>query len=334
MKRYHGLQQQLAILSTYQEWGICWLKDSENIMRAKTEEEVGKAEPLQDSESAKIVNLYCSKIYQRTDTQLIEVLASVIYKMYTAKRADVKILNSTIRSESRKYGKINIELNNFQWQALPPDIKFSYQLFKKQTILYYLIQDYHGGADGRVWLVVNGKGKLAVMKLTKGQGYIDESKRWNAIWDCDTFTKTKVFGNSNAILMPFAFHAYCEKNRVTFRGLNHWKTDHGTIDEILINPEVDVKFDNNQVNSYFNNPKQVAKEAIQVMANKGWIHSDLHWRHVALLPYYDLTNKIWKVRPILIDLTRCEKIKNVADINTVVEDSMNILNDELIKSIV
>jgi hypothetical protein len=37
----------------------------------------------------------------------------------------------------------------------------------KKTSLYYLLEDYHGGADGRVWLACNSSGKLLVLKLSK-----------------------------------------------------------------------------------------------------------------------------------------------------------------------
>jgi hypothetical protein len=96
------------------------------------------------------VNLYCSEFYQRTDPKLIEVLASVISKMYHARRTNVTNFNSTIRDESRKYGEINVNDNTFKWNALPSTIKLSYEQLTIKTRLYFLIQDYHGGADGRL----------------------------------------------------------------------------------------------------------------------------------------------------------------------------------------
>lgn len=55
---------------------------------------------------------------------------------------------------------------------------------------------------------------------------------------------------------------------------------------------------------YFDNPNLAAKEAITEMANKGYEHMDLHWRHVGLLPYENNNNteSTWSVKPILIDL--------------------------------
>jgi hypothetical protein len=38
------------------------------------------------------------------------------------------------------------------------------------------------------------------------------------------------------------------------------------------------------------------------MLAKGWVHDDLMWRHLALLP--EKSGSSWQVKPILIDLTR------------------------------
>jgi hypothetical protein len=167
------------------------------------------------------------------------------------------------------------------------------------------------------------------MKLSKDRTYEEESHRWNRIWGCKTFTK-KIFGESNALFMPFAFHVYFENKTVTFRGLNHWTTYHGTIDNIL-ESEVKVKFDEEQLKEYFSEPLLVAKEAVENMAKKGWMHMDLNWRHVALLPYEDTIRKIWKVRPILIDLTHCKEITET-DIDKAIEESIIILKSELLEA--
>jgi hypothetical protein len=196
-----------------------------------------------------------------------------------------------------------------------------------------LIQDYHGGADGRVWwLICSNSGKLGVMKLSKERTYEDEMIRWNNIWKCNTFT-CKIFERVNALIMPFAFHGYCKEKRVTFRGLNHWTNGHSSVNDILYS-EVSAEFDRGCLSSYFDEPFKAAEEAIREMANQGYIHLDLHWRHVALLPYYIIVNKktqkkLWKVRPILIDLTRCELHSEADGIDQIVADGLQRLQSEL-----
>ena len=73
-------------------------------------------------------------------------------------------------------------------------------------------------------------------------------------------------------------------------------------------------------------------EAITEMANKGYEHADLHWRHVALLPVPPTDNsnsneRLWKVKPILIDLHRVNKISPGQE-EEIITKSMKILSME------
>ena len=109
---------------------------------------------------------------------------------------------------------------------------------------------------------------------------------------------------------------------------------HEDTDKIL-NSEISDKLDNDEFIKYSNDPLLVSREAITEMANDSlYEHADLHLRHVALLPVLSKDNsthnetKLWKVKPILIDIHRVNKI-SPEQIEGVVTKSLEILLMEL-----
>ena len=51
---------------------------------------------------------------------------------------------------------------------------------------------------------------------------------------------------------------------------------------------------------------KVANIAINKCADAGWIHKDIEWRHIALMPVFDENSKIINLLPILIDYEKSE----------------------------
>ena len=76
----------------------------------------------------------------------------------------------------------------------------------------------------------------------------------------------------------------------------------------------------------------VAETAIRTMAEHGYQHDDLEWRHVALLPRppTDETSLLWTVQPVLIDLHRLRRMSDTETVDAVVEASLNILKQRLL----
>ena len=77
----------------------------------------------------------------------------------------------------------------------------------------------------------------------------------------------------------------------------------------------------------------VAREALTTMANKGYKHCDLAWRHVGLLPYKNHSkssrvNTVWSVTPILIDLSDSKKLslREKKNIEKVVDEGLKSLD--------
>jgi hypothetical protein len=135
--------------------------------------------------------------------------------------------------------------------------------------------------------------------------------------------------------MPFAFHIRIADDCIPKFSLpNHWSAT--TSLTANSNDSSDVHENIHKDSIYLlNDPLLVAEIAIKNIAMKGFRHSGIVWRHVALLPYEcsvdEKNNKnVWKLKPILIDLAHVQKlVKGFETTQSVVLEDLNKLKDEL-----
>ena len=212
LKNLYGISTPIGIISTYNEWKICFLHESYDYVISKQSSDCFQV-PVKSLGQKN--TLYTSKVYKYNDLELIEVLAAVTHKMYFSL---VNPPTSLISGEKRKFGKVDKE--RFVWTSLSCK-KLTYDMPPCNTMYFYFIQDFHGGKDGRVWLTVTNCGKVAVCKLSSDRTYDNEANLWNIIWESKlsniVFTTTLL--NANALVMPFIFHGKYDQStsHVTFR---------------------------------------------------------------------------------------------------------------------
>ena len=332
LKYSHGLKAVFGITTTYNEWKICWLHEANNIAEA-TEATSHLFHPSAshniDFQNKEI--LYETKIFKRDDPHLVEALVSVIRKMMMCPvSAPTALLRQSSEPDPRKFGKV--DTTTFSWQMLPSNItKLSYEMIGKGNQYYYLIEDFHGGADGRVWLCINSGGRIGVLKLSGTSSFEHELTAWTDIWNI-AVRRVTVLG-CNALLMPYAFHGCIIDGTIRFRPFFFWHRD--LISTADFNSlEVNADFDLDNIEKYTSDPERAAREALEIMAAKRYIHNDISWRHVALLPVQPATNKPnakWTVTPILID---CNTVRRVDEednltVNQFVDSSLEELRKEL-----
>ena len=327
-----GLLMPIGIMTTYNEWKICWLSSADNIANATTMEDIQNLNvSVTGAEAEDHPKFHETDVFRYDNPALIEALVSAVIKMNNVPIAPTRTILQQDEGGRRKFGCANISSSTFIWSVLPSEVsKLSFELPAPQSKNYYLLQDFHGGADGRVWLSMNGKGRLCVLKFSSSPDLLSgEAKIWNEVWGISARNIRLL--DSPAMLMPFVFHGcILPGNRVGFRPLGSWLSGEFNVDSILNNAEVDADFDRKSVTEYYNDPDKVAREALQVLAHAGYQHNDLHWRHVALLPYKDdvLSSNKWKVRPILIDVCRLTAIDR-KDVESVIHYGLEQLKVEL-----
>ena len=140
----------------------------------------------------------------------------------------------------------------------------------------------------------------------------NEKSRWEEIWNVKAMVVTML--SRSVLLMPFAFHIRYYQDGLQWCSINSWNHRVESLNDDLFFEDV-IKEDeqlmgNPQVQAYLDDPLSVAAEALRHMIMEcGWklMDQEVCWRHVALLP----TNGT--VKPIILDLTRCEKISDIQE---------------------
>eukprot|EP01041_Mallomonas_annulata_P004671 gene4671-9262_t len=151
-----------------------------------------------------------------------------------------------------------------------------------------ILRDYGGVADGRTLLAGSESGHLAVLKfIIPEKGVVDisaialkECLKWNTILDVKDVRLMDMSGHS-VIVMPFAFTSDPE-GKVFKPLLSSYPSDDAG--HLLVETESDIVEMLAKLK-----PSQLALEAIETMVSKGFIHKDVHWRHVGALPSLKMT---------------------------------------------
>jgi hypothetical protein len=322
LKHSHGLRAVFGIVSTYNKWKLCWLADAKTIAESNEETSV----LFLPSEESEFEILYESRTFARDDPHLIEALVSVIRKMVNSPiDPPTQLIRHSINQ--RKFGFVNRE--SFKWSLLPLTLThFNFDTSRSDTSNFYLLEDFHGGADGRVWLCATQKGKLGVMKLSATSEFTHEKEVWTDVWQVSSVRTLQILG-CNALLMPYAFHGGFVEGKLKFRPFGFWNRDNFELEDYN-NLEVSAVFDLDCIAVYTTDPLKAAEEALQKLVDHGYVHRDVHWRHVALLPEppKDVAGK-WTVTPIMIDCSTAVRSTSEDELRNFVPNALNDLLAEI-----
>ena len=208
---------------------------------------------------------------------------------------------------------------------------------------------YGASGDGKVGLYTSKDGSLGVAKfiLPKNTDSTDdemkqwaeeEATRWQDIWDIHV-PVVKMMGRS-VLLMPFLYHIQYDYNRILlWCSLEDWESYKFWKPEKQFNPEKqffkptlisddDALQNDSVLLDWMKCPLSAAKSALHHMiVERGWKLDDdeVSWRHVALMPSSS------PVRPIIIDLTRCERIGSGVDRYEIYKNHVDILKSKMVE---
>jgi hypothetical protein len=235
-----------------------------------------------------------------------------------------------LTTDISKFRYVSTEREEFPpWKTLKHANNIRYKFPTKKTKNFYLLQDYHGGRDGRVWLAAAEHGKqtnnpnisLVVIKFSrygeddkkilssnaieKGRLEVltNESKHWKEIFNIKARVERVL--DQPCIIMPFVFHCKLVKidGEKVIRFVPPYTWDKSKYDILNLNDEVveHALFDKLQYKKYVDDPIIAAKEALIKVLDANYIHNDIKWSHIGLRPHE--VNKKWILTPIMIDLT-------------------------------
>ncbi|KAI3662133.1 hypothetical protein MP638_002119 [Amoeboaphelidium occidentale] len=339
LRNYFNVRFVFGILSTYNKWRVLWFRDTDVAAQEKDKQRydllchTGTANDYSISDKVSVV---MTRVYDHKEQALIELLASVLYKL---NKTPISTPDRFAESH-KKY--VFARKESFVYKSLPDSLlgkdskPFTYKM-PGAASSFFILQYYHRGGDGRVALGCSLMGKLCVLKfLLKKENekelLKEEAKLWDLLWG----TKCRVveIAERFALLMPFCFHIRILGGRPVFCGMSAWNKrlwsgptpvlkDSEVSDFDLVNME--------QFNRYQQSPEQAAEEALKTMISHGKMHSDLKWEHVALCPKYCKETNQYDLHPVLLDLTRIKPFEPIkeADTSRVIQDKITELENKL-----
>jgi hypothetical protein len=295
LRSFHGLKHVFGIVSTYKQWRIYWLNDKNcrnaaasailqppaGAISARVKERKENEKILTKLDFNPSNRIVCgSKIYEWNDSGLPRALCSVLLKMYSSPYCEVKLLDL-----NRPY--IVIDGSQWSWSTFlfcnSPDTFLNYsRIPTKQSSKFILLRDLRAGADGRVWMACTEAGLVGVLKFPKHNDLAQadlEATVWREVWG-QAGARAVSLANHAALLMPYV-------EPVTL------DADGKPTELFLIETAV--------------------RTAVQRMAEAGYCHKDLHWRHVGKFPKPLNSGDHFEI--VLFDLGRVEKMESAAAIS-------------------
>lgn len=296
-----------GILTTYEKWRIVWFQDSDIAAKeTSTERYEELCEANRDvfciSGSVKVC---MSRIYERSEVELIYALGSVIFKVINSPAPmsqgflDPRRAYVCMSGITATYQQLPKELTSFSYE--PPDLTCN-ELF--------VLVNYRRGSDGNVALCCSVEGNLCVVKfMTNKRDAREEARIWNRIWG--TECHVQFIMEHWALVMPFCFSI--REPRGQFLGLhgwlsqsnNHscWNGDEFKDDEVRDVADLDME----QFLAFNKNPVKAAEIALEKLFKKKIRHGSIKWDHVALLPKKLKSQNKFRMVPVLLDMTKFTK---------------------------
>eukprot|EP00834_Sanchytrium_tribonematis_P004819 NODE_258_length_11607_cov_1.052659.p3 type:complete len:557 gc:universal NODE_258_length_11607_cov_1.052659:994-2664(+) len=304
-----------GIFTTYYEWRIFWFEDSD--IPSKLTDKYAFDEYCENTKDSQCgiegnIKVYMSRIYRYDESDLIELLVSLMYKV---SQTPTSIPNRLAQIQL-KY--VHVSSNSLEFKSLPTNFiknetPFSYDMPSARCTQFYILNWNHRGGDGTVAICCSPNGNLGVLKFFHNfeneNEIINERDRWNLLWA--TNCRIVKANNKTALLMPFAIHIRTIENQHIFCGLNFWNSRQVESPQFL-ESEMCIKIGMEILKNYQAEPLEVFKSAYQEMLNANIVHDDIKWSHVALLPVKIRSG--YKLKPILIDLTRTRPLTDPKEI--------------------
>ena len=331
---FDGVFPVFGILTTYEEWNIIsfddalsrkvlFNSDSDNDQRVISRDKNIFYDNKADNEETVVRNLIGTGSIKYDDPNLMKYLVSIMVKCYNRRMLNnIPPLISLLQKERIV---LKLKSDSCSWTLLPKSIN---KLSLKPPDLsaniteFYLLRDFRGGSEGKVWLRCNKEGNLVILKIPiikfkKTTESIDsaivkltnECDMWNLVYGANT-AKIVSLDDEKTLLMPVVF--CCQYNYD-----NREKKFNATL-QINTNPNHQLlQYDKSQV-ALLNemnidiklcNPDNVAVSIFSKIAKIGLVHKDVAWRHIGVKPKFENLNFV-RLEPAIIDLSSMEVVGN------------------------
>ena len=296
-----------GIATSLQDWCVCWLPDV--LSAAVTTVDQLKQLTFNSSRHDLLDRSICTlEPFSISDPQLPKIVASVLLKAYYTRYEAVNLFDP-----KRCY--ITLTPNKWNWTYLKAeDIQeFTLNYPHPNCSSFYVVRYFDEGRDGRVTLVFT-KGKnsaIAIIKQYYNQiNYEHELTMWRELYGVTCIENSK----SKYLVLPFCFHCVEDDGTPSFNfNLAFWTNMRAGANGVAnLIKQKELEFFNQLTADSFN-PEDIARSAITDLTNLGYVHDDLQWRHVALMPEF-IDGEIIGLKPVLIYLTSIRKVDDESNI--------------------
>ena len=285
LRSYEGVTDCFGILTSFDQWYICWLPDTDDYATSTATEydslhpsvsDITSPEGLRIMTSALERTLHYST-YSSGPTDEVKPLGYALYTLFNKIASSSRLASPEpvlLLNPQRSY----INMTRSGWLWVPRSVIKADQLTLApppfNTTSFILLYDMRGGRDGRVWLACDASGHLAVLKLyaaTHSAATIKiEVQRWHKLWLSSVYFTQLC--NKSTIVMPVGF-TFPKKTLSTA-----WLTD----SDLAANTVSGFGGIRQRLSEL--RPEEALEKCIQICALNKFLHKDIRWRHVAVFP--------------------------------------------------
>eukprot|EP01036_Dinobryon_divergens_P034955 gene34955-45237_t len=291
LRQMHGRRDVFGIITNYFRWRIVWLPDCDSVAR-HPDEDITSVSLTLTSGCTVPRNLFGTSEISYDDLALPRYLVSLIRKLSHSKSIPRQILDIE---------KAYIEISPSLYHWVSSDLtKLTLKFPHGNVNKFLLLRDFKYGCNGRVWLACSSSlGNLCVIKFLResayGKGTV-EAENWGSLYGVQA-SSIKMVKDCPAVIMPFAFQ--CKVIAGTRRFESCLSQESFPNDQDYLEEDVSAV---NELDA-----EKIARQAIETIVSKGYIHDDVKWEHVAALPTVQENGSV-TFTGVLIDLTRVTKL--------------------------
>ena len=326
LKSFYNQKYIFGIVTTLDEWKICWLADTNKCGVSDFLLENDLSEDDENIYDDRII--YSTRVYKHNEKDLAKIVLSVLVKSYYSPKYPVNLF-----SNKRNY--VYLKEHTWHWVHYKKNEidnlsnLINFDVPHGNTSNFTILRYFNGGHYSKVRLAISDQGNIVVLKefLQEDNNIIAEQEKecWKKINGKKVNITTIV--NNTTLVMPLVFTIdvnFINKTITIPLDLKVWGIEKnaipGEFPEILENINIELAKQHIDI-------KEIAELAIEKCARAGYVHEDFQLWHVAVFPVIS-NEKIVRLEPVLIDFEHMTKIDDIDEARSVMQNKLKFLLKE------
>ena len=313
LKTFYNQKYVFGIVTTLDEWKICWLPNGDDCAIS----EILLENNLEENEYVQINDreIHSTRVYKHNERDLTKIILSVIVKCYESPKNLVSLIShKRIYIELREKAWRWVEYTENKINKLKQIINLELPDIDEISNTYMVIRYFKGGHYSKIRLVLTEYGNIVILK-----DFIDndnnlevaeqEKECWQKINNIQNVRLITVV-DKIALMMPLVFHVHVDRINKRIHiplDLKIWSVEDKAISDRLPKYLENI---NNQLSTFNIDIRNIAETSIEKCALQGYIHDDLEFRHIAVYPVIH-EGEVVRLTPVFIDFGIMRKVHNI-----------------------